>query len=758
MENTTEPTNASVIPAISAVDNNEEENIESVKNTSIDDEIYFESLKNAQKENYGVIFDGDTNKVLAHFAKREPAAGYDAENYMNLMEKTQRTIKDLDGYDNDQYKRWLKERHFNPISREEKEFEELLRKAGLTYGFNIPGVLNLKNNYNGKTSVKISRKTASIAASDITDEDKIRVAVMGIKDKVRKPTIIEPSRCSPDQALTFIRTATRILLEECDGKFELSDIKIANKAYRDIILKEFEGYRVKASIGESDVEYTDEHKNGRSIKEKIDNRSEGEKIAFDAGYDLLKSVEAARNRIEHSTRFMQIDILSTKKKNLVGALNDTFAGKETNNKLFDDNSVKASFANLLKSADRFEEVISGFDTVPDNLKEAYSALNLLKETGFNPSSKNRKSSILNFGHESQKTLKNVAKNLQIVEALILKNTDMDVARLNKNDSKAVLRLSESHRKIKNAIENNDVAKFSKFSDVVKGYDLNNVLNNGNGTKIFPDNAEVYKFAVKGEAADIYVFRDVNSGTVYEVNGSGNRYDKKQVSNLNFKEVVALHTAIKNSVNSPEFAEEQKPVENKVENKEEIKPEAPVVQPEPVVVAPAVEKGVDVKYDFSEFDNDNLKAPEIVENLPVVEAIATVPVVENAVNSEMANALEYVKIPVEKMLELVKVCNCHGKLLCEGLEPVQAEFNKRVSNFLEAEAPTAENFHMAGKGYVEVREKVITLGNQTKEEIKQLDKDFGVDSSVKNKVEEPSLEDEKQENKKRPNLFNKQKGS
>lgn len=689
-----------------------------------DDEIYLTSMKEAKINNEGLIFDAETNKIVNYFDKSKPTAGLEVEDYEQKILNTRKTIKDLDEQSIEQYKKWLKERHYNPKTKEQIENERLLAAAGLTVAYDIKGIRTvLKSDATGKPSVKIGRKSASIAAGDITDEHKIRVAVLSIKDKVKKPSIIEPSNASPQQALIFLRTATKILLDECDGKFELSDINIPNKHYRDIIMKEFEGYRVKASIGESNLEYNDDHSKASGIKQnKPSDKTNDEKIALDAAYNLFKATEATRNSLTKSNGLFE-SFQGIKQDNIVKGINELYAGKETDKKILGGEEQKQSFRNLLKSVSEFDNAMSKFETVPDNLKEAYSALNLLKETGFNPSSKNKTMGLNPFTSGSKTTIKNIAKNLQIVESLILKNTDMDVARLNKNDVRAVKKLNDTHREIKSAIENKDISKFSSYSSVVNSNDLNNVLSSKGGVNIFPKNIEVFKFAIAGEPADVYIFKDPKNGTMFEVSGSGNRYDKKALSSVSFNDADNLMKSI-NSFGveeiKPELKQEIEPLEKveavKEEPVKEIEPEIINIDLSDTPLPPEPQEDFEIEEDFfdvpeaknnnnfSLFDTDNL-----VEDKPELNA-------NEKHNNALIEVLDTDDIKVKDMLVLVKVCNCCGDLVCNNLSKEQFEFNSKVNDFLENNKPNENNFHMSPSEYYEVNSKVKELSSNQKTEI------------------------------------------
>lgn len=690
------------------------------------EEVYFSSLKKAKANNEALIYDNDTNKVLGFFEKSKPVAGFEVEDYEQKILNTRKTIQDLDSHSIEQYKKWLKERNYNPKTKEQIENERLLAAAGLTVAYDIKGLRTVLNSdATGKASVKIGRKSASIAAGDITDEHKIRIAVLSIKDKVKKPSIIEPSNASPQQALIFLRTATKILLDECDGKFELSDINIPNKHYRDIIMKEFEGYRVKASIGESNLEYNDDHSKATGIKQnKPSDKTNDEKIALDAAYNLFKATEATRNSLTKSNGLFE-SFQGIKQDNIVKGINELYAGKETDKKILGGEEQKQSFRNLLKSVSEFDNAMSKFETVPDNLKEAYSALNLLKETGFNPSSKNKTMGLNPFTSGSKTTIKNIAKNLQIVESLILKNTDMDVARLNKNDVRAVKKLNDTHREIKSAIENKDISKFSSYSSVVNSNDLNNVLSSKGGVNIFPKNIEVFKFAIAGEPADVYIFKDPKNGTMFEVSGSGNRYDKKALSSVSFNDADNLMKSI-NSFGVEEIKPELKQEIEPLEKVEAVK-EEPVKEIEPEIInidladtpLPSEQKDdfeieeeffnvpeVKINDKFSIFDNNDLI---INDNKPELNAT-------EKHNNALIEVLDNDDVKVKDMLDLVKVCSCCGDLVCNNLPKEQFEFNSKVSDFLENNKPDENNFYMPSKDFQDVNNKVQELSKDQKIEI------------------------------------------
>lgn len=720
-----------------------------------EERIYIEAMKQAKQNNEGLIYDDETNGIMKYFKKSKPTAGIDVDDFEQKVINTRKTIKDLDDFPVEQYKKWLKERNYNPRTKEEIENERLLAAAGLSISYNIKGIRTvLKSDTTGKPSVKIGRKSASIAASDITDENKIRVAVLSIKDKVKKPSIIEPSNASPEQALIFLRTATKILLDECDGKFELSDIKIPNKHYREIIMKEFEGYRVKASIGESDLEYDDNHAKATGIKQnKKETKTPDEKFAIDAAYNLFKSTEAARNVLLKSQRVLDLDFMGLKKDNIVKGINEIYAGKEVDKKFLGGKEQRQVFKNLLNSVKDFDSAMSQFETVPDNLKEAYSAVNLLKETGFNPTSKNNTAILFGLINRSNSTINNIAKNLQVVESLILKNTDMDVARLNKNDSRAVKKLNETHREIRTAIENKDLTKFSSYSSVVNSNDLNNVLKNNSGTNIFPKDTEVFKFAISGEPADIYIFRDTD-GTMCEVAGSGNRYDKKVLSDISFKDASALMTAINNfgvEEIKPEVKQEIAPEIVAPDIKKEVEPEIEEIDfsatPLPEYTKGDFEDESDfikkpetsIDDNFSAFDEDNL-----VEEVPVLSA--------NELHIEEIN--EYLKdktLNYDKLIKLVRVCDCCGSLECDSLIKEQLKFNNEYKEVLRVNEPSEGNLYELMEFYVGLRDKVNELSAAAKE----LNKVFGVPKNkeeLSEDLEDPSEDLKNTSNKKTINLF------
>lgn len=650
-----------------------------------------------------IITDSSLTDLIEEIEENKRKANLTEEERNDLESKRAKlfkTIKDLEDFEPEQYKKWLKERRFNPLTKEQKDFKNLVESANLKYESVIPALsMNYVSKATNQVVLKVKRSTAYLNPPGFSDINNIRVAILSVKDKINKPYLSEPSPCSQQEALEFYRNSVKVLLTECNGKFEFKDITIANKAYRDIIANEFAGYRVNATIGEGGVEYDEKHDGVKNSK--LPEKSPEEKLAFDAAYELLKATEIAKNRIVNVNRDFQLVDSNKKRKNAVNAINASLTGEDfKGSKFLNDSSVKSSFDNLLKTIDKFEKTLDKFETVPENLKEVKKAIDLLKETGFNPSSKNKDFSILNLSSESKKTLKNMTQGLEIVESLILRNTEMEVARLNKNDSKSVKRLSDLHKELESAVREKDFSKISEFSATHKGSELNKVLSNNNGSKIFPDDKNVIKLSLAGEAVDLYFFVD-DKGTVREVKGSGNRYDKSIVSEFKASEIKAFYNDFLNRENSPA------PAAPAVDTKPDL---------EPVKAIDSVDGIETVKAEAPEIKNE-LKAAEPVEtpktagnDISGFEKETSIEVPDNKEHeTNLKNALEDLDfIDSGKIVSLVRLCPCCGNLNCFQLEENQRQFNQFVKSYLEENKPNESNMFIETPNYLAVKNKVEDL--------------------------------------------------
>lgn len=482
----------------------------------------------------------------------------------------------------DDYLFWQEVKRKGQIVRKDfkmgEEVAEAAKAAGLTYKESI---LPFKKSFKatdstGKVAIKYSGSKAEFHDDYALDPATIKAGCLAVKKSgLKKPCIFAPSNMTPEQKTQFYSLCYENLLL---AGYEPNKIKFDNPAFEAKIREKFAGFKARGGIGDADsVEMTDGLTGGKGIKVKQEATTDEKKMT-DAAYSLFQVADAASNRLMASTAWNQLKLgLETVDKNSVKAISnignmtpeqrkvaeENIAKKtiEAQERLFSrfryDTTVEPLFLKLASQMDNFKEVYGSFETVPENYKDVLRAVNMLEAYGFNPSGKNKTWDVWNGGEASTETLKDISAGLKGVCRLINEQNNLNFATLDKNDMTDLIRRQSDHARFYAELKAGDVVNASHLSCIVKGSELNNVSNkNSNRTKMFPDNANVYKFNRSGEGVDFYFFSGKNGMEM--IAGSGNKYSKSGRTNLLPKDLIQMIKLVEANKLKADIKQEAKP--------------------------------------------------------------------------------------------------------------------------------------------------------------------------------------------------------
>ncbi|KAI3485513.1 hypothetical protein L1887_51134 [Cichorium endivia] len=440
-----------------------------------------------------------------------------------------------------------------------EEIAEAAKAAGLTYKESI---LPFKKSFKatdstGKVAIKYSGSKAEFHDDYALDPATIKAGCLAVKKSgLKKPCIFAPTRMTPDQKMQFYSLCYENLLL---AGYEPNKIKFDNPAFESEVRAKFAGYKAFAGIGDADsVEMTSGLTGGKGINVKPEATPDELKMT-DSAYALFQAADAAANRLMASTAWNQFKWgFETIEKNSVKDINaianmspekrkeaelkiqqDAIAKKDALfSKYRHDPTVAPAFLNLADKLQNFKETYNSFDEKPEKYAEAMRAVTMLQDYGFNPSGKNKTWDIWNGSEAGTDTLKDMAAGLKGVARIINEQNNENFATLDKNDMTDIKRRSGVMSKFKAQLEQGDTSLASKYSAIVKGNRLNDVLNNNsNGKRMFPETANVYKFNMSGEGVDLYFYAGKNGMEM--IAGSGNKYSKPQRTNLSPNELLLM---------------------------------------------------------------------------------------------------------------------------------------------------------------------------------------------------------------------------
>jgi hypothetical protein len=425
-----------------------------------------------------------------------------------------------------------------------EEVADAAKAAGLNYKESI---LPFKKSFKatdstGKVAIKYSGSKAEFHNDYALDPATIKAGCLAVKKSgLKKPCIFAPSHMTAEQKTQFYSLCYENLLV---AGYEPDKIKFDNPAFESQIRAKFAGFKAHGGIGDADsVEMTDGLTGGKGLNIKPQATPEELKMT-DAAYALFQAADAAANRMMANTAWNQFQFgFETIDKNAVKQINNIANGKETTEvefmkKFREDKTIVESFKKLSSEMNSFKETYGSFDNAPEKYKDVFRAVELLQKTGFNPDSKNKTWDFWHGGDASTKTLKKMSAGMKGVCALINEQNNFNFATLDKNDMSDIKRRAGVMGKFKSQLEQGDASSASNYSSVMKGSELNAVSNkNSNKSKMFPDNATVYKFNMSGEGVDLYFF--AGDGGMQMIAGSGNKYSKPQRTNLATNEIVQM---------------------------------------------------------------------------------------------------------------------------------------------------------------------------------------------------------------------------
>lgn len=425
-----------------------------------------------------------------------------------------------------------------------EEVADAAKAAGLNYKESI---LPFKKSFKatdstGKVAIKYSGSKAEFHNDYALDPATIKAGCLAVKKSgLKKPCIFAPSHMTAEQKTQFYSLCYENLLV---AGYEPNKIKFDNPAFESQIRAKFAGFKAHGGIGDADsVEMTDGLTGGKGLNIKPQATPEELKMT-DAAYALFQAADAAANRMMANTAWNQFQFgFETIDKNAVKQINNIANGKETTEvefmkKFREDKTIVESFKKLSSEMNSFKETYGSFDNAPEKYKDVFRAVELLQKTGFNPDSKNKTWDFWHGGDASTETLKKMSAGMKGVCALINEQNNFNFATLDKNDMSDIKRRAGVMGKFKSQLEQGDASSASNYSSVMKGSELNAVSNkNSNKSKMFPDNATVYKFNMSGEGVDLYFF--AGDGGMQMIAGSGNKYSKPQRTNLATNEIVQM---------------------------------------------------------------------------------------------------------------------------------------------------------------------------------------------------------------------------
>lgn len=491
-----------------------------------------------------------------------------------------------------------------------EEVAEAAKAAGLTYKESI---LPFKKSFKatdstGKVAIKYSGSKAEFHDDYALDPATIKAGCLAVKKSgLKKPCIFAPTRMTPQQKMQFYSLCYENLLL---AGYEPNKIKFDNPAFESEVRAKFAGYKAFAGIGDADnVEMTNGLNGGKGINVKPEATPDELKMT-DSAYALFQAADAAANRLMASTAWNQfkwgfetIDKNSVKEINAIANMSpaqrkeaelkiqqDAIAKKDALfSKYRHDPTVAPAFLNLAKQLQDFKETYNSFDEKPEKYAEAMRAVTMLQDYGFNPSGKNKSWTLISGSEAGTDTLKDMAAGLKGVARIINEQNNENFATLDKNDMTDIKRRSGVMSKFKAQLEQGDTSSASNYSAIVKGSQLNDVLNkNSNSSRMFPENASVYKFNMSGEGVDLYFYSGKNGMEM--IAGSGNKYSKPQRTNLSPNELLLMMRV----------AEEH---DYKADVKQDVKPEA---KPESTPETP--------KRDVIDDLQDEFMSPDDLKNL------------------------------------------------------------------------------------------------------------------------------------------------
>lgn len=451
-----------------------------------------------------------------------------------------------------------------------EEVAEAAKAAGLNYKESI---LPFKKSFKatdstGKVAIKYSGSKAEFHDDYALDPATIKAGCLAVKKSgLKKPCIFAPSHMTAEQKTQFYSLCYENLLL---AGYEPNKIKFDNPAFESQIRAKFAGFKPRGGIGDADsVEMTDGLTGGKGLNFKSPATPDELKMT-DAAYALFQAADAAANRMMANTAWNQFQFgFETIDKNAVKQINNMANGKEPTEvefmkKFREDKTIVESFKKLSSEMNSFKETYGSFDNAPEKYKDVFRAVELLQKTGFNPDSKNKTWDFWHGGDASTETLKKMSAGMKGVCALINEQNNFNFATLDKNDMSDIKRRAGVMGKFKSQLEQGDASSASQYSSVLSGRELNAVSNkNSNKTKMFPDNATVYKFNMSGEGVDLYFF--AGDGGMQMIAGSGNKYSKPQRTNLAPNELLQMLKVAEGN----DYKADVKP-----DVKQEAKPDAP----------------------------------------------------------------------------------------------------------------------------------------------------------------------------------------
>ncbi len=444
-----------------------------------------------------------------------------------------------------------------------EEVADAAKAAGLNYKESI---LPFKKSFKatdstGKVAIKYSGSKAEFHNDYALDPATIKAGCLAVKKSgLKKPCIFAPSHMTAEQKTQFYSLCYENLLV---AGYEPNKIKFDNPAFESQIRAKFAGFKAHGGIGDADsVEMTDGLTGGKGLNIKPQATPEELKMT-DAAYALFQAADAAANRMMANTAWNQFQFgFETIDKNAVKQINNIANGKETTEvefmkKFREDKTIVESFKKLSSEMNSFKETYGSFDNAPEKYKDVFRAVELLQKTGFNPDSKNKTWDFWHGGDASTKTLKKMSAGMKGVCALINEQNNFNFATLDKNDMSDIKRRAGVMGKFKSQLEQGDASSASNYSSVMKGSELNAVSNkNSNKSKMFPDNATVYKFNMSGEGVDLYFF--AGDGGMQMIAGSGNKYSKPQRTNLAPNELLQMLKVAEANDYNADIKQEAKP--------------------------------------------------------------------------------------------------------------------------------------------------------------------------------------------------------
>ncbi|MDY4309920.1 hypothetical protein SOX05_08575 [Pseudomonas putida] len=542
----------------------------------------------------------------------------------------------------DDYLFWQEVKRKGQIVRKDfkmgEEVAEAAKAAGLNYKESpIPFRKSFKaTDSTGKVAINYAGQKATFHDDYALDPATIKAGCLAVKQSgLKKPCIFAPTRMTAEQKTQFYSLCYENLLL---AGYEPNKIKFDNPAFESQIRAKYAGYKPFAGIGDADsVEMTDGLTGGKGIKVKAPATPDELKMT-DSAYALFQAADAAANRLMASTAWNQfkwgietIDKNSVKDINAIANMSPE-QRKEAELKIQEDvrrkkdalfseyrhdPTVAPAFLNLANKLEGFKETYNSFDEKPEKYAEAMRAVTMLQDYGFNPSGKNKSWDIWSGSEAGTDTLKDISAGLKGLARIINEQNNENFATLDKNDMTDIKRRSGVMSKFKSQLEQGDSSMASSHSAIVKGSQLNDVLNkNSNRIRMFPDTAHVYKFNMTGEGVDLYFYAGKNGMEM--IAGSGNKYSKPQRTNLSPNDLLLM-------------MRQAEAKEYKADVKEEVKQEAaPDVKPDAKPVAAKDDVIDDLEKEFMSPDElknlANGKKPEATkeavpaapEHVPVID--------------------------------------------------------------------------------------------------------------------------------------------